>query len=48
MDHFDPTKTNAQGQPEIASHFMPLTGPYDSSDEADTGISGLADEAERD
>ncbi len=34
MDHFDPTKTNAQGQPEIAAHFMPLTGPYDSSDEA--------------
>jgi hypothetical protein len=34
MDHFDPTRTNEQGQPEIASHFMPLSGPYDSSDEA--------------
>jgi hypothetical protein len=34
MDHFDPAQTNAQGQPDIASHFMPLTGPYDSSDEA--------------
>ncbi len=34
MDHFDPTRTNGQGQPDIASHFMPLTGPYDSSDEA--------------
>lgn len=34
MDHFDPTITNDQGQPEIAAHFMPLTGPYDSSDEA--------------
>jgi hypothetical protein len=34
MDHFDPAQTNAQGQPEIASHFMPLTGPYYSSDEA--------------
>ena len=34
MDHFDPTRMNAQGQPEIAAHFMPLTGPYDSSDDA--------------
>lgn len=34
MDHFDPTQTNEKGQPEIAAHFMPLTGPYDSSDEA--------------
>lgn len=28
MDHFDPEKN------EVASHFMPLTGPYDSSDDA--------------
>jgi hypothetical protein len=33
MDHFDPSQTNDEGQPEIAAHFMPLTGPYDSSDE---------------
>src|SRR5687768_13485599 len=32
MDHFDPSKTDANGRPEIASHYMPLTGPYDSSD----------------
>jgi hypothetical protein len=34
MDHFNPAQTDANGRPEIASHFMPLTGPYDSSDEA--------------
>lgn len=33
MDHFDPT-TLVDGKPSIASHFMPLTGPYDSQDEA--------------
>lgn len=34
MDHFDPTQLDENGRPQIASHFMPLTGPYDSSDEA--------------
>lgn len=34
MNHFDPSQTDANGRPEIASHFMPLTGPYDSSDDA--------------
>lgn len=33
MDHFDPTQTTAQGLPEIASHYTPLTGPYDSADD---------------
>ena len=31
MNHFDPDKL-VDGQPEIASHFHPLIGPYDSSD----------------
>jgi hypothetical protein len=34
MDHFDPNRKDASGRPEIASHYTPLTGPYDSSDEA--------------
>lgn len=34
MEHFNPRKTNADGDPEVASHYMPLTGPYDSQDEA--------------
>lgn len=34
MDHFDPTQLDADGNPQIASHTMPLTGPYDSSDPA--------------
>ncbi|MCZ2099424.1 MAG: hypothetical protein LC121_24825 [Anaerolineae bacterium] len=34
MDHFDPTQPDANGRPQIASHFMPLTGPYDSQDDA--------------
>ena len=34
MDHFDPSKTDADGRREIASHYMPLTGAYDSSDPA--------------
>ncbi|MBI5928013.1 MAG: hypothetical protein HY862_01785 [Chloroflexi bacterium] len=34
MDHFDPNQTDANGRPQIASHYMPLTGPYDSSDPA--------------
>jgi hypothetical protein len=32
MDHFDPKLLDANGYPQIASHFMPLTGPYDSKD----------------
>lgn len=31
MNHYDPDKT-ANGQPEIASHYSPLIGPYDSDD----------------
>ena len=34
MDHFQPDQLDANGRPEIASHFIPLTGPYDSQDEA--------------
>jgi hypothetical protein len=34
MNHFDPNQTDDRGYPEIASHYMPLTGPYDSSDDA--------------
>ncbi|HML23750.1 MAG TPA: glycoside hydrolase family 71/99-like protein [Aggregatilinea sp.] len=32
MDHFNPSETDENGRPQIASHFMPLTGPYDSGD----------------
>ncbi len=31
MNHFDPEK-QTEGKREIASHFHPLIGPYDSSD----------------
>ena len=34
MDHFDPRQVDAAGYPQIASHYMPLTGPYDSKDPA--------------
>lgn len=34
MDHFDPSQTDADGRQQVASQFMPLTGPYDSQDEA--------------
>lgn len=34
MDHFNPENTDADGRPEIASQYMPLTGPYDSQDDA--------------
>ncbi|MFN8451204.1 MAG: glycoside hydrolase family 71/99-like protein [Anaerolineae bacterium] len=34
MDYFDPAQPDANGRPQIASHFMPLTGPYDSQDDA--------------
>lgn len=33
MHHFNPDKTDENGQPEFASHYMPLTGLYDSQDE---------------
>ncbi len=32
MNHFDPENINEEGQREIASHYYPLTGPYDSQD----------------
>lgn len=34
MDHFNPSQTDENGRPNIASHYTPLTGPYDSSDDA--------------
>jgi hypothetical protein len=34
MNHFNPDRIDANGRPEIASYFTPLTGPYDSSDPA--------------
>ena len=33
MEHFNPTRKDENGRPSIASYTMPLTGPYDSSDE---------------
>jgi hypothetical protein len=33
MEHFTPSDTDESGRPEIASHLMPLTGPYDSRDD---------------
>lgn len=32
MNHFDPEKVDNIGKREIASHYYPLIGPYDSSD----------------
>jgi hypothetical protein len=32
MDHFDPDHVDASGQPQIASWYRPLIGPYDSAD----------------
>ncbi len=32
MNHFDPEKIDNTGKREIASHYYPLVGPYDSSD----------------
>jgi regulation of enolase protein 1 (concanavalin A-like superfamily) len=32
MNHFHPDLTGSDGQRDIASHFYPLTGPYDSRD----------------
>ncbi|MGC9395529.1 MAG: glycoside hydrolase family 71/99-like protein [Anaerolineae bacterium] len=34
MNHFNPAQTDENGRPQIASHTMPLTGPYDSMDDA--------------
>ena len=34
MEHFQPSKQDENGRREIASYVMPLTGPYDSSDDA--------------
>jgi hypothetical protein len=33
MDRFNPFLTDENGRPQIASYTMPLTGPYDSSDD---------------
>ena len=32
MNHFDPDKLDANGQPSAASHYRPLIGLYDSND----------------
>jgi len=32
MNHYNPDTFNAQGQRNIASHYYPLIGPYDSAD----------------
>jgi hypothetical protein len=32
MNHFDPERTDTAGRREIASHYYPLIGPYDSAD----------------
>ncbi|MDZ7346295.1 MAG: glycoside hydrolase family 71/99-like protein, partial [candidate division KSB1 bacterium] len=32
MNHFNPEKRDPNGRREIASHYYPLTGPYDSQD----------------
>jgi hypothetical protein len=34
MNHFNPDNTDENGRPEFASHYLPLTGLYDSQDEA--------------
>ncbi len=33
MDHFDPDQVDEDGRASIASHYYPLTGPYDSADD---------------
>ena len=33
MDHFNPDNLDNESHREIASHFYPLTGPYDSKDD---------------
>lgn len=32
MEHFNPFRSDENGRPDIASYYLPLTGPYDSSD----------------
>lgn len=32
MNHFDPERSDSSGRREIASHYYPLIGPYDSAD----------------
>ena len=32
MGHFDPERSDPDGRREIASHYYPLIGPYDSAD----------------
>lgn len=32
MNHYNPDSINQSGEREIASHYYPLTGPYDSED----------------
>jgi hypothetical protein len=34
MEHFNPFRKDENGRPNIASYYLPLTGPYDSSDDA--------------
>jgi len=34
MEHFNPANQDENGRRDIASHYTPLTGPYDSSDAA--------------
>jgi hypothetical protein len=34
MNHFDPNQVDDDGRRQIASQFMPLTGAYDSQDNA--------------
>jgi hypothetical protein len=34
MDHFSPSRKDENGRRDIASYYFPLTGPYDSSDDA--------------
>lgn len=34
MDHFNPNTIDSSGRRSIASHYYPLTGPYDSDDPA--------------
>lgn len=33
MENFDPELVDENGKPQIASHYMPLTGTYDSADD---------------
>ncbi len=34
MNHFNPFRKDENGRPDMASYYLPLTGLYDSSDEA--------------